>query len=142
MTNVIGAIIVATFIFHGMELSAGERRHVVATKRVRITINSYALWTSKQARDACVGAMKSVILSGKTKTAEDVERDPDVNKFCETGFAGLKPIAGLLNVGSEVELLDSRECSPMVFVRALSGKLSGETGCIEAEALLSPKPTK
>ena len=49
---------------------------------------------------------------------------------------------GKLNVGTEVELLDSAQCGEgLVGVRALSGTLKGETGCITGDALSSRPPT-
>ena len=49
---------------------------------------------------------------------------------------------GKLNVGTEVELVDSAQCGEgLVGVRALSGVLKGETGCVTGDALLSNPPT-
>jgi hypothetical protein len=49
---------------------------------------------------------------------------------------------GKLNVGTEVELLDSAQCGEgLVGVRALSGTLKGETGCITGDAISSRPPT-
>jgi len=49
---------------------------------------------------------------------------------------------GKLNVGTEVELLDPSQCGEgLVGVRALSGTLKGETGCITSDALSSRPPT-
>ena len=49
---------------------------------------------------------------------------------------------GKLNVGTEVELLDSAQCGEgLVGVRALSGALKGESGCITGDALSSTPPT-
>jgi hypothetical protein len=49
---------------------------------------------------------------------------------------------GKLNVGTEVELLDSAHCGEgLVGVRALSGTLKGETGCVTDDALSSKPPT-
>lgn len=64
----------------------------------------------------------------------------DQKMFCETGFSGLKPKVGVLTAGTEVELLDSRECGHMVHVRVLTEKLTGETGCVAGSALSSVKP--
>ena len=47
---------------------------------------------------------------------------------------------GVVAVGAEVELLDSKECAPMVGIRVLTGRIKGETGCISANALSSFKP--
>jgi hypothetical protein len=49
---------------------------------------------------------------------------------------------GKLNVGTEVELVDSAHCGEgLVGVRALSGTLKGETGCITGDALSARPPT-
>ena len=49
---------------------------------------------------------------------------------------------GKLNVGTEVELLDSAQCGEgLVGVRALSGTLKGETGCLTGDAVSSRRPT-
>jgi hypothetical protein len=49
---------------------------------------------------------------------------------------------GKLNVGTEVELVGSAQCSEgLAGVRALSGTLKGETGCITGDALSGTSPT-
>src|SRR5262245_23095474 len=49
---------------------------------------------------------------------------------------------GKLTVGTEVELVDSAHCGEgLVGVRALSGTLKGETGCVTDDALSSKPPT-
>jgi hypothetical protein len=107
---------------------AGEIRYVVASRSsLGDKLDQYPLWTSRQFAEGCARAA----ISGNRAQQKE---------FCEDGFAGLKPKVGLLTVGIEVELLDSRECGTMASVRVLTGPLSGESGCVVAKALTSIKP--
>lgn len=106
---------------------AGQERYVVPSKTMNIVVNKYALWTSRQFADSCA---KAAMYGTKE----------DQKTFCETGFSGLKPKVGMLIAETEVELLDSRECDDMAYVRVLTGELKSETGCITATALSSVKP--
>ena len=79
-----------------------------------------AFWPSKAVLDQCIIA----IVNGT---------EPDQKRLCNEKVNSLK-------TGTRVELLDSRECAPLVGIRALVGPLSGQTGCVPAEALSSIKP--
>jgi hypothetical protein len=113
---------------------AQQTRYVVPSKNaLGDKVTQYPVWTSKQAADACASARLSLMLGrGATKQDEDA--------FCRTGVAGLKPMAGMVTVGTVVELLDSRQCRDMAYVRVLSGPLQGETGCVPAAGLSSVRP--
>jgi len=120
---------------------AGELRYVVPTRHQFGTTESHYLWRSFSDFDTCTRATKDAIINGGVKTVEQLESNPNVVMFCETGVVkGFKPKIGSLNTGVQVELLDSKECVKMVFVRVLTGTVKGETGCIAAEALSSIKP--
>jgi hypothetical protein len=107
---------------------AGEIRYVVASRTsLGDKLDHYPLWTSRQFADGCARA----VISGTRAQQKE---------FCEDGFAGLKPKVGMLTLGVEVELLDTRECTPMASVRVLTGPLAGESGCVVANALSSIKP--
>jgi len=108
---------------------AGEKRYVVPITILGDKLNEYPLWTSANWSRSCDQAT----LHGTMH---------EIQLFCETGVAGLKPLVGRLPVGTEVELLGSGRCADMVYVRALTGKLKGEVGCIVAFALSSMKPYK
>ncbi len=119
---------------------AGELRYVVSTKAFGLTIDEHYLWSSREAYNACIAVKRSAVMSGKYKTSAEMDKDPDIQRACETGYGPVKPTLGTLKTGAQVELLDSRTCAPMIGVRVLSGVLKSETGCIDAEALSSIKP--
>jgi len=106
---------------------AGELRYIVPTRTAGIEISQFPLWTDRTWPDSCFRA-----------TLRGTQADQKM--FCEDGFSGLKPKKGTLAIGTEVELLDSRECGSLAYVRVLSGPIAGETGCISANALSSINP--
>jgi hypothetical protein len=60
--------------------------------------------------------------------------------FCEDGVSGVKPKMGDVGAGTEVELLDSKECGgDMTHIRVLSGPFVGETGCLAPVGLTRVK---
>ena len=122
-------ILTSILLFIVTSSFAGERRYVVPTRTARIEFNEFPLWTDRTWPDSC---FKATVRGSQA----------DQKKFCEEGFSGLKPKKGTLTIGTEVELLDSRECGSLVYVRVLTGPLSGETGCVSANALSSVKPQK
>ena len=80
--------------------------------------SGFMLWTSRTILNECTNAL-----------ARGTERDRKV--FCEDGAPGIKPKVGEVPPGTEVELLDSRECgTDMAHIRVLDGSFRGETGCI------------
>jgi len=78
----------------------------------------FVLWANLVSFNNCIQAL--------TRGAER-----DRRMFCEDGVAGMKPKVGEVEAGTEVELLDSKECgNDMTHVRVLAGSLRGETGCL------------
>ena len=70
---------------------AGEKRYVVPITILGDKLNEYPLWTSANWSRSCDQAT----LHGTMH---------EIQLFCETGVAGLKPLVGRLPVGTEVEL--------------------------------------
>jgi hypothetical protein len=111
--------------------AASELRYVVDTKTAGTTLDEYPLWTNRQFAESCSRA-----------TIEGTRLDQRAT--CENGIlpGGFRPKKGNVTAGKAVELLDSRECGSMAFVRVLTGGLTGETGCITAAALSSTNPSE
>jgi hypothetical protein len=106
---------------------AQQTRYVAPGTTAGIEFKGYVVWTNKGWAASCTKA----ILSGTKKAQEE---------FCETGLAGFKPKVGMVTVGTVVEVLDSRQCGDMAYIRVLTGPLKGETGCISASGLSSVRP--
>ena len=78
----------------------------------------FVLWTSLVSFNNCIQAI--------TRGTEQSRR-----QFCEDGVSGVRPKVGDVGAGTEVELLDSKECGgEMTHIRVLSGPYMGETGCL------------
>jgi hypothetical protein len=105
----------------------GQIRYVVASNTAGIEFKQYPLWANKGAADGCSKAR-----SWGTKK--------DQEELCETSVRGWKPKVGPITVGTIVELLDSRACGEMAYIRVLTENFKGETGCIAADALSSVQP--
>jgi hypothetical protein len=87
----------------------------------------FVLWTSLVSFNNCVQAI--------TRGTEQSRR-----MFCEDGVSGVKPKVGDVGAGTEVELLDSKECGgDMTHIRVLSGPYVGETGCLAPMGLTRVK---
>lgn len=101
----------------------GQHQYVALTTSGQGVI----LWTDRLAATNCARA-----------TVRGPEQDR--RKLCEDGAAGTEPKVGLLDVGTEVERLDSRACGDFVQVRVLGGPLTGGVGCISGGALTRVRP--
>jgi hypothetical protein len=114
--------------------AAQQTRYVVPSKNaLGDTTRQYPVWTSRQAQEWCASTRWNRMFNrGATQQDED--------QACRTGVAGMKPMAGMVTVGTVVELLDSRQCGKMAHVRVLSGPLQGEVGCVPVEGLSSVRP--
>jgi hypothetical protein len=78
----------------------------------------FVLWASLITFNNCVQA-----------TTRGTEQSRRIS--CEDGVAGVKPKLGEIDPGTEIELLDSRECGgDMGSVRVLAGPYRGEMGCL------------
>jgi hypothetical protein len=101
----------------------GEHQYVKLTSSGQGVI----LWTDRVAATNCARA-----------TLRGTEQDR--RELCEDGTAGTKPKVGLLDAGTEVERLNSRECGDLIQVRVLAGALTGGVGCISGGALTRIRP--
>ena len=131
LTDTIGIVICGFGIFAtlsgcflGETVSAGQRRYVVPTGVQKVGL---PLWTDASWAASCTKATVSGSMTDKTR-------------FCDEGFSGMKPKVGTVEIGAEVEVLDSSQCRDMAHVRVLTGSLKNETGCIVASALSNTKP--
>jgi hypothetical protein len=131
LTGILGGLL---FILGGLSIerlnaaSGDQRRYVVPSKLLGNLITEYPLWRDGRSLETCVQANR-----------RGTPRDKQI--ACEEGFPGLpKPQVGVVKVGDEVELLDSRECGKLSYIRVLTGQLKAETGCVATNALSSVKP--
>lgn len=120
--TLIAVIALAVTFLIGVPLGAGGIWFVVVTSGGP---SEYTLWTSYTASINCGRAL----LYGS-----------DPRAWCEDGIGGLKPKVGVLDHGTEVEILDDTECRDLIHARVVTGPLKGRVGCVVARALSPLRP--
>ena len=117
-------LIVMFVLLGATSVQADARRYIVAIKTVAGLLTELPLWQDRFSPDLCFNL-----------------RSKDPRASCEQERDGLKYRLGTLRVGDEVELLESRECGPIMSrVRVLKAAPRGEIGCVTTDTLSTIKP--